>query len=118
MPFQDAAIPGLPSSPYDSSIHEKSKGPASIETTLEKGSLGSSVDHEDVVMLNGEPVVTSGRDVSRFVVDIRDDGEDALTFRSICMGTVFAGLGAALRQVSRYDKAQIQLDLFVLDLHI
>jgi hypothetical protein len=54
---------------------------------------------DDVVFLNGEPVVTTGRDVSRFVVDIRDDGDDALTFRSFVLGTVMAGLGAALCQV-------------------
>ena len=52
-----------------------------------------------VVFLNGEPIITTGRDVSRFVVDIRDDGDDALTFRSFVLGTVLAGLGAALCQV-------------------
>ena len=46
---------------------------------------------DDVVYLSGEPVIATGRDV----VDIRDDGDDALTFRSFVLGTV----GAALRQV-------------------
>ena len=50
---------------------------------------------------NGEPIITTGRDVSRFVVDIRDDEDPALTFRSMFLGTVFAGLGAALSQVSK-----------------
>jgi hypothetical protein len=58
---------------------------------------------DDVVYLNGEPVVATGRDVSRFVVDIRDDGDDALTFRSFVLGTVLAGLGAALCQVRRFQ---------------
>lgn len=89
---QDVAGPDLP---YSSSLDEK-KSP-SIET-LEKGPLDPDLD--DVLMLNGEPVVTNGRDVSRFVVDIRDDGEEALTFRSIFLGTLFAGLGAALSQES------------------
>lgn len=53
----------------------------------------------DVVLIKGEPVVTNGRDVSRFVVDLRDDGDNPLTFRSIFLGTVFAGLSAALSQV-------------------
>src|SRR4051812_14436616 len=48
---------------------------------------------------NGEPVITTGKDVSYFAVDIRDDGDEALTFRSMVLGTVFAGLGAALCQV-------------------
>ena len=49
---------------------------------------------------NGEPVICTGRDVSRFVVDIRDDQDPALTFRSIVLGTLFAAMGAALSQVS------------------
>jgi hypothetical protein len=61
--------------------------------------LGNDCPHVDTVFFNGEPVVTNGRDVSRFVVDIHDDGESPLTFRSIILGTVFAGLGAALCQV-------------------
>lgn len=49
---------------------------------------------------NGVKVIQTGRDVSRFVVDVRDDGDEALTFRSIFLGTVFAGMGAALCQAS------------------
>ena len=48
---------------------------------------------------NGEPIITTGRDISRFVVDIRDDEDPALTFRSIFLGTLVAGLGATLGQV-------------------
>ena len=51
---------------------------------------------------NGEPVITTGHDVSRFVVDIRDDEDPALTFRSIFLGTIFAGMGATLSQVSNF----------------
>jgi hypothetical protein len=54
---------------------------------------------EEPFMKNGEPVITTGLDVSRYVVDIRDDEDPALTFRSLTIGTVFAGLGAALCQV-------------------
>ncbi len=57
------------------------------------------LDDASVVRLKGEPVVTTGKDVSRYVVDVRDDGGEALTFRSFILGTVFAGLGAALCQV-------------------
>ena len=57
-------------------------------------------DDDGVEYRNGEPIVTTGRDVSRFLVDIRDDGDEALTFRSLVLGTVFAGLGAALSQVT------------------
>ena len=46
-----------------------------------------------------ERVVTTGRNVSHYVVDLRDDGDPALTFRSLVLGTVIAGLGAALCQI-------------------
>ena len=55
------------------------------------------------ILHNGEPVITTGHDVSRFVVDIRDDGDTALTFRSIFLGTIFAGMSAALSQVSHFN---------------
>lgn len=53
----------------------------------------------DPVRVNSERIVTTGKDVSCFVVDLRDDGDQSLTFRSFFLGTVFAGLGAALCQV-------------------
>ena len=54
---------------------------------------------DNTMLVNGEPVIQSGVDVSNFVVDDRDDGDVALTFRSFFLGTVTAGLGAALAQV-------------------
>ncbi len=54
---------------------------------------------ESATPLGEEPVIHDGRDVSRYQVDVRDDGDPALTFRSLFLGTVFAGLGAALCQV-------------------
>ncbi|KAL0578071.1 hypothetical protein V5O48_003933 [Marasmius crinis-equi] len=55
----------------------------------------------------GEPIVTSGADVSRFIVDLRDDGDEALTFRSILIGTVIAGLGAALYEIYYLKPVQV-----------
>ena len=55
--------------------------------------------YSDTVFVNGEPVITNGKDISRYIVDLRDDGDPSLTFRSIVLGTIFAGLGAALYQV-------------------
>ena len=59
-------------------------------------------DDSNLVLHNGEPIITTGNDVSRFVVDIRDDEDRALTFRSMFLGTIFAGMGAALSQVSNF----------------
>ncbi|KAF8656479.1 hypothetical protein AX16_002530 [Volvariella volvacea WC 439] len=71
--------------------------------------VGIADDSSDVVLHNGEPVVTTGRDVSRFVVDIRDDGDPALTFRSLVLGTVFAALGAALCQIYIFKPVQMSV---------
>ncbi len=62
--------------------------------------LESKSDHNDGVRyVNGEPVIANGRDVSQYLVDVRDDGDASLTFRSLFLGTIFAGLGASLYQV-------------------
>ena len=71
----------------------------------EKASIDSQTpsiapfESQGVQYVNGEPVITTGEDVSNFVVDDRDDGDEALTFRSFVLGTIIAGLGAALSQV-------------------
>lgn len=64
-------------------------------------------DGEPPEYRNGEPVITTGRDVSHFAVDIRDDGDQALTFRSIVLGTLFAGMGAALCQIYLFKPVQL-----------
>ena len=56
-------------------------------------------DASSVQWVNGEPVISTGRDVSNYLIDLRDDGDAAITFRSLVLGTVFAGLGATLVQV-------------------
>ena len=69
-----------------------------IQHNIDDNSLPVKDDSKAIVH-NGEPVITTGHDVSRFVVDIRDDEDSALTFRSMFLGTIFAGIGAALSQV-------------------
>lgn len=83
--------------------NEKDSASESIEVADEKADfhtyVGSDGGDDPPEYLNGEPIITTGRDVSRFAVDIRDDGDAALTFRSMFLGTMFAGMGAALCQV-------------------
>ena len=88
-------------------VHQDTSSSAAINVSDEKGSTyniddNSLKDDSDPASSyrNGEPVITTGQDVSRFVVDIRDDEDPALTFRSMFLGTLFAGMGAALSQVS------------------
>ncbi|OSX63951.1 hypothetical protein POSPLADRAFT_1138543 [Postia placenta MAD-698-R-SB12] len=66
--------------------------------------LGSD---EKASLLSKEPVITSGEDVSRYLVDTRDDHDPALTFRSLFLGTIFAGLGAALCQIYLFKPVQV-----------
>lgn len=75
----------------------------------------------DTKYVNGEPVIESGEDVSNFIVDDRDDGDPALTFRSFVLGTIIAGLGAALAQVSLLDVRFTRIfnnHVVCLDLHL
>jgi len=107
---KDTATAGLLSH-----VHQSDAVPSSVEKERQNDSGLESVEFADEKVdlyiqpldenetpeyHNGEPVITTGRDVSRFAVDIRDDGDESLTFRSIFLGTVFAGMGAALCQVS------------------
>ncbi|OCH87394.1 oligopeptide transporter [Obba rivulosa] len=78
----------------------------------EKSSKLDAVDGSedgDVVRLKGEPVITTGLDVSRFLIDPRDDGDPALTFRSLFLGTLFAGLGSALCQIYLFKPIQMSV---------
>lgn len=49
--------------------------------------------------VHDEPIIVTGEDVSNYAIDDRDDGDQSLTFRSLFIGTVVAGLGAALNEV-------------------
>ncbi|KAF8610390.1 oligopeptide transporter [Ceratobasidium sp. AG-I] len=57
-------------------------------------------EHLDTVkFVNGQPIIETGAHVSNFAVDDRDDGDPSLTWRSFWIGTIVAGLGAALSQI-------------------
>ncbi|PPR06785.1 hypothetical protein CVT24_011285 [Panaeolus cyanescens] len=78
------------------------------EKAIDENSFIDDVDDKPEYR-NGEPVITTGRDVSRFAVDLRDDGDQALTFRSMVLGTLFAGLGAALCQIYLFKPVQMSV---------
>lgn len=105
MSATDTPLAGLPALRDGEYIDEKKL--ASDDDIVEKKSFAkeSSVedlsDRDDVLLVNGEPVIRTGEDVSNYLLDIRDDGDEAFTFRSIVLGTLFAALGAAMCQVRR-----------------
>ena len=98
-------VPDLPSAPLPNTFDEKPSSGSADKLEPDDGS--SKYVTDSTMLVNGEPVVQSGVDVSNFVVDDRDDGDPALTFRSFFLGTVIAGLGAALAQVEADDDSSL-----------
>ena len=97
-------LPAQPSSSTEPTSDEKA---AYVDTPGDEKEatldLGKYYDYEDAnekpLYVDGEPVITSGRDVSKYLVDLRDDEDPPFTLRSVVLGTVIGGLGAALYQV-------------------
>lgn len=48
-------------------------------------------------------------DVSRFVVSDRDDGDPALTFRSVVLGTIFTALSSVITMLYVFKPTQMQV---------
>ena len=84
--------------PPTSSSDEVS-GDEKVASPLDKSSSGLEDADEKTQYVNGEPVITSGGDISRFIVDLRDDQDPPFTFRSVVLGTVIGGPDAAFDQV-------------------
>ena len=106
--LQGMSLPSQHSSSYPPTPDEKSasvdipcneKG-SSLDRDLDKSFSGfeDTVD-ERPQYVKGEPVIANGKDVSRYLVDLRDDEDPPFTFRSFVLGTVIGGLGSALYQV-------------------
>jgi len=74
--------------------------PTISDSNIEKGSSSSWATDAKTRINNDNKVIATGDDVSRLIVDLRDDDHQALTFRSVFLGTMFAGLAAAISQVT------------------
>lgn len=100
----DPPTPDEKSASVDISCDEKE---APLDSDLVKSSSGfeDTVD-EKPQYVKGEPVISNGRDVSRYLVDLRDDEDPPFTFRSAVLGTVIGGLGAALYQIYIFKPVQ------------
>jgi hypothetical protein len=51
----------------------------------------------------------AGADVSRFIVSVRDDGDPALTFRSIVLGSAFTALSSVITMLYTFKPTQMQV---------
>ena len=103
---QDTTFPSQPSLSTEPAFDEKA---AYVGTPIDEKEAAPDLGkyytdrdaNEEPLYVNGEPIITSGRDVSKYLVDLRDDEDPPFTLRSIVLGTVIGGLGAALCQVCR-----------------
>ncbi|KAF9873385.1 peptide transporter mtd1 [Colletotrichum karsti] len=77
---------------------------------------GDELLADDVEYVNGHPVIRNGVDVSKFVVSDRDDGDPALTFRSIVLGTVFTALSSVITMLYTFKPTQMQVSAVFLQL--
>lgn len=98
---EDVKITDVDRDSKDGALDEKDVYSPSVDS--------GSKEFDDAKYVNGEPVITTGKDVSRFAVDLRDDEDPAITFRSMVLGTVFAGLGAALVQVYLHHNSPLSI---------
>ncbi|TPX15929.1 uncharacterized protein E0L32_000263 [Thyridium curvatum] len=81
---------------------------------LERSS--SEQPSEDVVYVNGHPVIRNGDDVSNFLISPRDDGDPSLTFRSIFLGSVFTALSSVITMLYIFKPFQIQVSAVFIQL--
>jgi hypothetical protein len=98
MAEKQGTSPTLPPSSDDPSYDDIPGDKTEASLYLDKSSDFKDAD-EKPQYVNGEPVINSGRDVSKYLVDLRDDQDPLFTLRSVVLGTVVGGLGAALYQV-------------------
>ncbi|KAF6807186.1 peptide transporter mtd1 [Colletotrichum musicola] len=91
-----------------------SEGPGSKADDI--NSTNAPLIENDVEYVNGHPVIRNGVDVSKFVVSDRDDGEPALTFRSVVLGTVFTALSSVITMLYTFKPTQMQVSAVFLQL--
>ncbi|KAL2843107.1 OPT oligopeptide transporter protein-domain-containing protein [Aspergillus pseudoustus] len=87
------------------------KSPQAIEPDS-----GGVEAHDDVEYVKGHPVINNGADVSKFIVSDRDDGDPALTFRSVVLGSVFTALSSVITILYVFKPYQVQVSPVFLQL--
>ncbi|EHA49202.1 peptide transporter MTD1 [Pyricularia oryzae 70-15] len=96
---------------HASSGGSSSSSSSSRSSTHEKNSSSSNSiqdsDNEDVIIISGE-------DVSNHLLPLRDDGDAALTFRSIFLATCLAAFESTLYQIYQFKPTEIEVSsLFI-----
>ncbi|EGX93558.1 OPT peptide transporter Mtd1 [Cordyceps militaris CM01] len=71
---------------------------------------------ETAERVQGHPIIRNGEDVSKYLVSDRDDGDPALTFRSIFPGTIFTALSSVITMLYVFKPTQMQVSAVFLQL--
>ncbi|RDI88757.1 hypothetical protein Vi05172_g1429 [Venturia inaequalis] len=96
---------------------DRTSGNEQPATDVGQESFGAPPDNE-VQYVKGYPVIRSGADVSKFIVSTRDDGDPALTFRSVVLGTIFTALSSVITMLYVFKPTQVQVSATFLQLFV
>ena len=109
-PITDAAnlIEGnVVSDPSDESINEKTGVSINNEGILKDGTLVQDSEVADTPVLDDSDqdsgsehaIIVTGSDAAKHLLPLRDDGQPALTFRSLFLATVLSAFQAVMSQI-------------------
>ncbi|CEH14454.1 peptide transporter mtd1 [Ceraceosorus bombacis] len=105
--------PITPSSPSEKGIEEKT----SHELEIDEAQAGlRELDGSEGVTKISDQVIRDGADVSRIAVSTRDDGDPALTFRSVVLGSVLAAFSSVVTVFYLFKPVQISISTVFLQL--
>ncbi|KAF2220146.1 peptide transporter MTD1 [Elsinoe ampelina] len=71
---------------------------------------------DEVEYVKGHAVINDGKDVSRFLISARDDGDPAFTFRSLLLGTAFTALSSVITMLYVFKPLQMQVSAVFIQL--
>ncbi|KAI0842029.1 OPT peptide transporter Mtd1 [Hypoxylon sp. FL0890] len=115
-------VSSAPKTRKEAAVTETAVTPSSDEPTvtlphdLDKDGIENSQHDDDVKYVKGHPVIRNGADVSRFLISGRDDGDPALTFRSIVLGSIFTALASVITMLYTFKPSQVQVSFVFIQL--
>ncbi|PLN84639.1 OPT peptide transporter Mtd1 [Aspergillus taichungensis] len=90
--------------------------PQEVDGAYELDGEDRSSPEGDTHYVKGHPVIRNGADVSKYIVSVRDDGDPALTFRSIVLGSAFTALSSVITMLYTFKPIQMQVSAVFLQL--
>ncbi|KAI1474854.1 putative OPT peptide transporter Mtd1 [Daldinia eschscholtzii] len=115
-------VPGAVKSPKQATVTEAPVAPSGDKSTVTSQHEASDDNAEDAQRdddteyVKGHPVIRTGFDVSKFLISLRDDGDPALTFRSIVLGTIFTALSSVITMLYIFKPFLVQVSAVFIQL--